>query len=148
MSNSFAFLAQLDEPSTIEKALTSLQVDKWQQAFDSKYDSLVKNWTWTSMDLLSNQSTINYKWILRKKIQCWLFNRVVQGKTSYPWFFSSWRNRLPWNVFYCCKNDFITNYFIFGCKFGYWPPLDGCKNNFPKWIFVGGNIYELAKRLL
>lgn len=43
MSNSFVFLAQLDEPSTIETALTSLQVDKWQQAFDSKYDSLVKN---------------------------------------------------------------------------------------------------------
>jgi hypothetical protein len=34
MNNSFAFSAQLDEPSTLEKALTSLQVDKWQQALD------------------------------------------------------------------------------------------------------------------
>jgi hypothetical protein len=43
MNNAFIILAQLDESSTIEEALASLQVNKWQQAFNLEYDSLMKN---------------------------------------------------------------------------------------------------------
>jgi hypothetical protein len=43
MNNAFIILAQLDESSIIEEALASLQANKWQQAFNLKYDSLVKN---------------------------------------------------------------------------------------------------------
>jgi hypothetical protein len=43
MNNAFIILAQLDESSTIEEALSSLQANKWQQVFNLEYDSLVKN---------------------------------------------------------------------------------------------------------
>jgi hypothetical protein len=46
--------------------LSSLQANKWQQVFNLEYDSLVKNWIWTLVDLSSNWSTINCKWVLRK----------------------------------------------------------------------------------
>jgi hypothetical protein len=66
MNNAFIILAQLDESSTIEEALSSFQANNWQQYFNLEYDSLVKNRIWTLVDLSSNWSTINCKWVLRK----------------------------------------------------------------------------------
>jgi hypothetical protein len=91
--------------------LASLQVNKWQQAFNLEYDSLMKNWIWTLVDLSSNWSTINCKWVLRKTYDIdgpilWFKARLVTHgfykveKIHYQEFFSTLIKKTNYKSFF------------------------------------------------
>ncbi|XP_014627136.1 uncharacterized protein LOC114373284 [Glycine soja] len=61
--NSTLLIAHLESKST--KA--TLKYPSWKTAMQTKYDALIKNETWTLIDLPSSKTAIGYKWIFRVK---------------------------------------------------------------------------------
>ncbi|KAM1925822.1 hypothetical protein ACFX13_033067 [Malus domestica] len=58
-----------EDPNTIQEALTSLDVDMWQEAINDEMDSLESNQTWHLVDLPPGCKTIGCKWILKRKLK-------------------------------------------------------------------------------
>lgn len=46
MSNAHALVAQLDEPSTLDEALSFFDANSWQEAIQYEYACLIQNQTW------------------------------------------------------------------------------------------------------
>lgn len=55
-----------DPQSTIE-AFQSVDAEKWKQAMEEEYHSLIKNNTWTLVDIPKNKTIIPCKWVYKTK---------------------------------------------------------------------------------
>lgn len=58
---------EIEEPSTIEEALSSNHSEEWKAAADSEYRSLIENETWELVDLPEGRKAIGCKWVFRVK---------------------------------------------------------------------------------
>ena len=58
---------QITEPQTMEEARSSEHSDKWKQAADSEYDSLLQNETWDLVPLPSGKKPIGSRWVFKVK---------------------------------------------------------------------------------
>ena len=58
---------QIEEPQSIEEALESKLSEKWKEAADSEYKSLMENGTWELVELPSGQKPVECKWIFKTK---------------------------------------------------------------------------------
>ena len=56
-----------DEPTNYEKAMMSLDFDRWLEAMKSEIGSMYENKVWTLVDLLDDRQAIENKWIFKKK---------------------------------------------------------------------------------
>ena len=64
----FTFISEgdVEDPLTIEKALSALDSLKWKEAINEELDSIIKNDVWELVELSKNGKAIGSKWILRK----------------------------------------------------------------------------------
>ena len=64
-----AFLSggQIEEPQSIEEALEGKLSEKWKEAVDSEYKSLMENGTWKLVELPSGRKPVGCKWIFKTK---------------------------------------------------------------------------------
>ena len=58
---------QIAEPQTMEEARSGEHSDKWKQAADSEYDSLLQNETWDLVPLPSGRKPIGSRWVFKVK---------------------------------------------------------------------------------
>ncbi|KAL0556203.1 hypothetical protein IC582_004713 [Cucumis melo] len=59
----------VEDPKDLTEALSSIDVNLWQEAINDEMDSLESNRTWHLVDLPHGCKVIGYKWILRKKLK-------------------------------------------------------------------------------
>ena len=57
-ANTYLAASQLTKPQTYEQATSSPEANKWKEAMNNKYASLIKNKTWDLMDLLPDKNLI------------------------------------------------------------------------------------------
>lgn len=57
------------EPSSIEEALNSPDKDKWQEALNEEYNSLIKCKTWDLVELPAGRKSIGCRWVFKVKHQ-------------------------------------------------------------------------------
>lgn len=63
----FALRSEANVPSTITAAQQTDEWEKWKEAIQSEYDSLIENGTWELADLPKGRKAIGCKWVLKKK---------------------------------------------------------------------------------
>ncbi|CAA0807100.1 cysteine-rich RLK (RECEPTOR-like protein kinase) 8, partial [Striga hermonthica] len=56
-----------DEPSSVKEALSSPDGPLWEEAVNSKIESIMRNHTWELVDLPDGCKPLGCKWILKKK---------------------------------------------------------------------------------
>ena len=57
------------DPTNLQEALTSPDLDLWREAVNDEYDSLITNKTWKLVDLPPGCKTIGCKWVLKRKLK-------------------------------------------------------------------------------
>ncbi len=62
-----ALRASIEEPATIQEALSSKYSEQWKAAADSEYQSLMENKTWELVELPQNRKAIGCRWVFRVK---------------------------------------------------------------------------------
>ena len=60
-------VSDIEEPKTIEEALSGLNSKQWSKATKEEIDSLSKNETWELVDLPSGKNIVGSKWIFKHK---------------------------------------------------------------------------------
>lgn len=55
------------EPRTLSKALSGPEAQKWKEAANEEYSSLIKNGTWKLTTLPQNRKAISNRWIFKRK---------------------------------------------------------------------------------
>ena len=60
-------LIEIDEPTTYDEYLNSLESGKWLEAMKSKIDSMCINQAWTLVEAPEGIKPIGCKWIFKKK---------------------------------------------------------------------------------
>ena len=63
----YLFHISQDEPRTIEEAVSSKESEKWQEAADNEYNSLVNMDTWELVELPEGRKTIGCRWVFKRK---------------------------------------------------------------------------------
>jgi hypothetical protein len=58
----------MEEPHSYEEAMQSEEKEKWIEAMEKEYESLMKNNTWTLVSLPPGAKPIGSKWIYKKKL--------------------------------------------------------------------------------
>ena len=56
-----------EEPSTIQQALNSSAKEKWKEALDSEYKSLIKNRAWNLVKLPEGRKPVGCRWVFEAK---------------------------------------------------------------------------------
>lgn len=59
----FCPINNLGDPQTLDEALCSSHADQWKKAMQEEYDSLIKNKTWSLVDLPSGKRALPCKWV-------------------------------------------------------------------------------------
>ena len=59
--------SEIDEPTTIEEALSGEYSEQWKAAVDAEYKSLLENNTWELVKLPEGRKAIGCKWVFRVK---------------------------------------------------------------------------------
>ena len=59
--------SEIDEPTTIEEALSGVHSKQWKTAADAEYQSLMENDTWELVNLPEGRKVVGCKWIFRVK---------------------------------------------------------------------------------
>jgi hypothetical protein len=78
-------MAQLSDPVTVTKAISSLETIDWQNAMVVEYKSLLQNKTWVLVEKSSNHSIISIKWLFQQKynanstLECFKARLVARG---------------------------------------------------------------------
>ncbi|XP_052740800.1 uncharacterized protein LOC128198607 [Bicyclus anynana] len=54
-----------NDPQSLQEALHSEKADEWKRAMHEEYQSLIKNNTWTQVDLPEGKSVIPSRWVLK-----------------------------------------------------------------------------------
>jgi len=62
-----ANIAEVNDPLTIDQALSGDDSTEWQAALQLEYDALIKNKTWTIVDRPADAKVIGCRWVLRTK---------------------------------------------------------------------------------
>ena len=57
----------LQEPTTLKEALNSSAKDKWQEALDNEYVSLMKNQAWNLVELPDGRKPVGCRWVFKVK---------------------------------------------------------------------------------
>jgi transposase InsO family protein len=57
----------IEEPSTFEEAMESEDAEQWVKAAKEEYDSIIKNKTWSLVDLPPGRKAIGCKWVFKVK---------------------------------------------------------------------------------
>ena len=76
---------RVEEPMTIEDALSSNHSKEWKSAADLEYSSLLENETWELVKLPEGRRTVGCKWVFRVKydsegrVKCFKGRLVAQG---------------------------------------------------------------------
>ena len=60
-------VSEIDEPTTIEEALSGDHSQQWKMAADAEYKSLMENKTWELVKLPEGRRAIGCKWVFRVK---------------------------------------------------------------------------------
>ena len=60
-------MTNIDEPQTLREALTRADSSQWEQAAQLEYESIIKNDTWTLVDLPPGRRAIGCKWVFKVK---------------------------------------------------------------------------------
>lgn len=103
------FFVTVQEPSTVEEAL---QQDNWKQAMTDEYLALMRNHTWSLVQLPAGRKVIGCKWAFRIKenpdgtIQKYKARLVVKGfhqVAGFDFQSSSQTNYNPSSSYYCSK---------------------------------------------
>lgn len=63
----WSLVAINEEPTTYKEAIDSTDSEKWMEAMQTEYDSLMKNETWTLVEKPKNQKVIDNKWVFKVK---------------------------------------------------------------------------------
>ena len=63
----YLFHISQDEPKTIDEAFSSKESEKWQEAADKEYNSLVNMDTWELVKLPEGCKTIGCRWVFKRK---------------------------------------------------------------------------------
>lgn len=63
----FCPIQNMNDPQTVEQALTSLHSDQWKKAMDEEYNSLMTNHTWSLVDLPKGKRVLPCKWVFKTK---------------------------------------------------------------------------------
>lgn len=66
-SDALAFMATFDEPATFQEATNSKQKKQWVAAMNEEIESLLKNRTWSLVDLPSGKKVIDNRWVFKIK---------------------------------------------------------------------------------
>jgi hypothetical protein len=61
------FVRQVEEPTTLKKALESDQAKNWKTAADSEFQSLMENETWELVELPLGRMVITCRWVFKVK---------------------------------------------------------------------------------
>ena len=61
------FVTEVEEPTTLKKALESDHAENWKAAADSEYQSLLKNETWELVELPPGRKAITCRWVFKVK---------------------------------------------------------------------------------
>lgn len=73
------------DPQNHQEALNSEKATEWKRAMDQEYQSLIKNNTWTLVDLPEGKSVIPSRWVYKTKIDgngsisCYKARLVIKG---------------------------------------------------------------------
>ena len=76
---------KVEEPVTIEEALSGNYCKEWKSAADLEYSSLLENETWELVKLPKGRRTVGYKWVFQVKydgegrIKCFKGRLIAQG---------------------------------------------------------------------
>lgn len=62
-----ALIAIGEEPQTYQETIESPNSEKWKQAMQEEYDSLLQNHTWDLVDKPNGQKVIDNKWVFKTK---------------------------------------------------------------------------------
>ena len=57
-----------DDPVTFKQAMTSPEAKYWKESINSEIQSIVSNGTWELIDLPPGCTTVECKWIFKKKL--------------------------------------------------------------------------------
>lgn len=60
-------LMTLSDPQSVNEALSSSNAVQWKKAMDEEYSSLIKNKTWSLIDLPANRKALPSKWVFKTK---------------------------------------------------------------------------------
>ena len=60
--------AEYRDPLTFSEAMQSALADEWKEACQYEIDALVKNGTWTLVDLPLGRKAVKSKWVFKRKI--------------------------------------------------------------------------------
>lgn len=60
--------SSIEEPQTVQEALSSSDADKWRLAMQDEYNSIISNKCWTLTDRAKGQKPIKCKWVFKKKL--------------------------------------------------------------------------------
>lgn len=63
----FCPILDLNDPQTLDEALSSPHADHWKEAMQEEYNSLMKNKTWSLVDLPSGKKALPCKWVFKSK---------------------------------------------------------------------------------
>ena len=68
----FTYISEgdVEDPLTIEEALSALDSLKWKEAIKEELDSIIKNDVQELVELPKNRKAIGSKWILKRKFKC------------------------------------------------------------------------------
>lgn len=64
-----AFVTEINEPSSLESALASADKEKWIDAMNDEYASLMQNGTWELVKLPNNRKVIDNRWVFKLKLK-------------------------------------------------------------------------------
>lgn len=64
---SMAFITINEEPQTYDEAVNSVDNEKWKEAMDDEYNSLLTNDTWILVEKPLNKGVIDNKWVFKVK---------------------------------------------------------------------------------
>ena len=67
VSNVHAMVAEIQEPSSVEEALSSDHAQQWREAMDEEMSSLLSNNTWSIQEVPAGVQPIPVKWIFKIK---------------------------------------------------------------------------------
>lgn len=63
----FCPILDLNDPQTLDEALSSPHADQWKKAMQEEYESLIKNETWSLADMPSGKRVLPCKWVFKTK---------------------------------------------------------------------------------
>ena len=78
-------ISEFSKPTSYKSTLKDVNNEKWQAVMHEEMDSLLKNWTWDLVSLLSNQRALRNKWVYQLKEEA-KGKKCFKAKLAVKWF--------------------------------------------------------------